>query len=431
MDRIRILKGDIIYSKSPEELIEMPDSFLVTKGEAVLGVYKQLPEEFTECEVDDYAGHLIMPGLVDLHTHAPQYTFRALGIDMELLPWLNRYAFPEEAKYADIEYAKKAYQKFVGDLKKSATTRAGIFGTLHVDSTICLMDLLEESGIIAGVGKVNMDRNSPDDLREETEESLKKTKEWLLKAAGRYHRVFPILTPRFIPSCTDRLMEGLAEICKETGLPIQSHLSENPSEIVWVQELHPDTVCYGETYEKYGMCGSGSKAIMAHCVYSDAKEEEMNLLRKNDVWVAHCPESNMNLLSGFAPIKRMLRNDIHVGMGSDIAGGTKLSIFSAMSDAVKASKMRCVYLEKDEECLTIPEVFYMATKGGGSFFGKVGSFEEGYEFDAVILDDRDMNTEDMTLYERLERIIYVAEDSKIAGKFVKGLEISGEKNEKI
>lgn len=423
MEKIKILKGDIIFSKSQEELEMIKDGFLITKEDVIVGVCEELPEEYRETEVEDYTGKLIMPGFTDLHVHAPQYTFRGLGMNMELLPWLNTYTFPEEAKYADVEYAEKVYPKFVYDLKNSVTTRAGIFGTLHVKSTEYLMELLEESGIVAGVGKVNMDRNAPENLIESTEETIEETKRWLAEIEGKYERVFPILTPRFIPSCTDEAMEGLEKICRKTGIPVQSHLSENQSEIEWVQELHPDTSCYAEAYEKYGMCGSVSKTIMAHCVYSDKSEREMELLKKNQVWVAHCPESNLNLASGIAPIKKMMREGIRIGLGTDVAAGSKLSLLSAMAEAIKASKMRWRYVEETERPLTIPEIFYLATVGGGSFFGKVGTFEEGYAFDAVVMDDTRLADETMSLYERLERLIYMPEESRIVAKYVEGRNI--------
>ena len=423
MEGIRILKGDFIYSKSQTELEMIKDGFLLANEKEIIGLYTELPKEYKEERIEDYTGKLIIPGFTDLHVHAPQYTFRGLGMNMELIPWLNTYTFPAEAKYADVNYAKKTYPRFVEDLKNSATTRAGIFGTIHVQSTKYLMDLIEESGVVAGVGKVNMDRNSPENLCEGTEESLKNTRRWLSEIEGRYDRVFPILTPRFIPSCSDRAMEGLETICRETGLPVQSHLSENISEIDWVQELHPDTSCYAEAYDKYGLCGSMSKTIMAHCVHSDRSEKEMELLRKNQVWVAHCPESNMNLASGVAPIKKMMKENVRIGIGTDIAAGSKLSMFSAMADAIKASKLRWVYVDKEESPLTVSEVFYLATVGGGSFFGKAGSFEKGYEFDAVVIDDSNLSDTEMSLYERLERLIYMAEESRIIRKYVRGQQV--------
>ena len=423
MEGIRILKGDFIYSKSQTELEMIKDGFLLANEKEIIDLYTELPKEYKEERIEDYTGKLIIPGFTDLHVHAPQYTFRGLGMNMELIPWLNTYTFPAEAKYADVNYAKKTYPRFVEDLKNSATTRAGIFGTIHVESTKYLMDLIEESGVVAGVGKVNMDRNSPENLCEGTEESLENTRRWLSEIEGRYDRVFPILTPRFIPSCSDRAMEGLEIICRETGLPVQSHLSENISEIDWVQELHPDTSCYAEAYDKYGLCGSMSKTIMAHCVHSDRSEKEMELLRKNQVWVAHCPESNMNLASGVAPIKKMMKENVRIGIGTDIAAGSKLSMFSAMADAIKASKLRWVYVDKEESPLTVSEVFYLATVGGGSFFGKAGSFEKGYEFDAVVIDDSNLSDTEMSLYERLERLIYMAEESRIIRKYVRGQQV--------
>ncbi len=423
MEGIRILKGDFIYSKSQTELEMIKDGFLLANEKEIIGLYTELPKEYKEERIEDYTGKLIIPGFTDLHVHAPQYTFRGLGMNMELIPWLNTYTFPAEAKYADVNYAKKTYPRFVEDLKNSATTRAGIFGTIHVESTKYLMDLIEESGVVAGVGKVNMDRNSPENLCEGTEESLENTRRWLSEIEGRYDRVFPILTPRFIPSCSDRAMEGLETICRETGLPVQSHLSENISEIDWVQELHPDTSCYAEAYDKYGLCGSMSKTIMAHCVHSDRSEKEMELLKKNQVWVAHCPESNMNLASGVAPIKKMMKENVRIGIGTDIAAGSKLSMFAAMADAIKASKLRWVYVDKEESPLTVSEVFYLATVGGGSFFGKAGSFEKGYEFDAVVIDDSNLSDTEMSLYERLERLIYMAEESRIIRKYVRGQQV--------
>ena len=188
----------------------------------------QFPEGWDIKAVKDYGDCLIIPGLVDLHMHAPQYGFCGMGMDMELLEWLEHQVFPEEAKYADLAYAK-GYTIFAENLKKGATTRACIFSSLHVPATELLMELMEETGLRVMVGKVNMDRNSPDILREDdAEASAEATRQWLSQIEGRFKHVQPILTPRFIPSCSDALMEKLSEIQKETGLPVQSHLSKIP-----------------------------------------------------------------------------------------------------------------------------------------------------------------------------------------------------------
>lgn len=231
---LRGLKGNIVYSKTPDVLEICENGFLVYEGNEIKGVYEELPEEYRDIPIEDYEERLIIPGLVDLHVHAPQYAFRGLGMDMELLDWLNTNTFPEESKYRDLEYAEKAYRIFVENMRQGATTRACIFATIHRESTLLLMDLLEESGLSAMVGKVNMDRNSPEYLVETTEESAEETIKWLEEAAERnYRRIKPILTPRFIPSCTDELMKKLKSIQLKYQLQMQSHLSENFGEISW------------------------------------------------------------------------------------------------------------------------------------------------------------------------------------------------------
>ena len=166
-----VLKGNICYSQDSRTLICVEQGYLVCADGESAGVYKELPQMYAGFPLTDYGDRLIVPGLTDLHLHAPQYSFRGLGMDLELLEWLNTRTFPEEAKYSDMEYAGKAYTIFAENMKHSATTRACIFATMHREATELLMDLMEETGLKTMVGKVNMDRNSPDILVEETEES--------------------------------------------------------------------------------------------------------------------------------------------------------------------------------------------------------------------------------------------------------------------
>ena len=236
-----------------------------------------------------------MPGFTDLHVHAPQYRFRALGMDLELLEWLDQIAFPEESKFSDLEYARKSYQIFVNDVKKSPTTRLSAFGTLHVEATELLMDLMEETGLKAYIGKVNMDRNGPDTLQEKSVPDAKRdTLNWIADVQDKYTNVKPILTPRFTPSCSDPLMDELGKIQRQYHLPVQSHLSENLSEMAWVKELCPNTAFYGEAYDQFGLFGGEDcPTIMAHCVH--CPDEELELIKKRGVYIAHCSQSNTNL----------------------------------------------------------------------------------------------------------------------------------------
>lgn len=414
-----VIKGNICYSKTSRELCIIENGYAVCENGRSAGVYETLPECYEALPQYDYTDKLIIPGLCDLHVHAPQYPFRGLGMDLELIDWLNTHTFIEEAKYADLEYAQRAYSIFVNDLLDSATTRACVFGTIHPQATKLLMEKLEQTGIKAYVGKVNMDRNCPDNLCEPSaERAFAETEQWINDTSS-YENIKPILTPRFIPTCSDALMEQLSILQKKYHLPAQSHLSENLGEIQWVSELCPDTANYGEAYAKYGMFGGGCPTIMAHCVYSG--EEEIALLKAQGVFVAHCPESNTNLLSGIAPVRTYLNMGIHTGLGSDMAAGSSLSIFKAMAMAIQCSKLRWRLVDQSLEPLHFEEAFYLATKGGGAFFGKVGSFESGYEFDAVVLDDTPLlHPQPLSVKERLERLVYLAQDQHIIAKFAGG-----------
>lgn len=416
------IKGHICFSENQEKICTVDHGYVVCEEGKSLGVFEVLPEEWKGIPCRDYGDKLIIPGLVDLHVHAPQYTFRGLGMDQELIDWLNIHTFPEEEKYKDTEYAKKAYNIFTEDLLCSPTTRACVFATCHKEPTLELMEKMEAAGLAGYVGKVNMDRNSPEGLCEESAgRSAEDTRDWI-QAAERFSNVRPILTPRFIPTCSDELMEKLSDLQKEYRLPVQSHLSENLSEIEWVRELCPEASCYGDVYRRHGLFGGECPTVMAHCVYSD--EEEIRMMKRQGVFIAHCPESNANLASGIAPVRRFLNEGLKIGLGTDVAAGTSLSMFRAMAMAIQCSKLRWRIQDQSLAPLTVEEVFYLATKGGGEFFGKVGSLEAGYDFDAVVIDDKMLrHARKLSVKERLERLIYLGEDRQIEAKYIKGKEV--------
>lgn len=400
-----VLKGTVCYSKSPTELKICPNGYVVCVDGVSQGVFETLPTQFADLPTEDYGESLIVPGLVDLHLHAPQYAFRATGMDLELMDWLEKRAFPEEMRYADAHYADAAYARFAQDIKDSATTRAAVFATRHVPATEILMEKLEQSGIVSYVGKVNMDIGGPTQLLEESAEaSARATVQWLADVAGKWAHTKPILTPRFIPSCSRELLEKLETIRAEYDLPVQSHLSENPEEIKLVGQLFPEEESYGHCYERYGLMRENT--IMAHCVYSS--ETERQLLKKRGVFLAHCPTSNTNLSSGIAPIRAYLRDGLRVGLGTDVAGGHSLSMFRAVTDAIEVSKLYWRMVDASCKPLCFEEAFYLATCGGGAFFGRVGSFEAGYAFDALVLREEELPyAHEMSARDRLERFAYL------------------------
>ena len=425
-----VLKGNICYSVTPTELVTMENAYVVCKDGKSCGVFEKLEGEYKGFPVIDYGDKLIIPGLIDLHIHASQYSYRGLGMDLELMDWLQKYAFPEEAKYACEEYAYKAYSIFAQQMKKSATTRACIFATRHRIGTEILMELMEETGLITYVGKVNMDREAPDIVREESAQySASETSRWIEETRDRFTDTKPIITPRFVPSCTDELMAELGKIQTKYGVAVQSHVSENLGEIEFVHQLRPENEFYGDVYDEYGLFGKDYendrevKTVMAHCVWSSDKEIE--LMKNNGVFVCHCPASNMNVASGIAPVRTYLDRGLKVGLGSDVAGGQTESLLRTITDTIQVSKLRWRLVDQTLKPITFEEAFYMATKGGGEFFGKVGSFEEGFEFDAVVLDDSNApHPQELSIIQRLERAAYLAVDlTGVKGKFVAGRQI--------
>lgn len=416
------LKGCIVDSQNTETLRAVEDGYLVVENGLVAGVFSTLPAQYGDIPVEDCTGKLIIPGMSDLHVHASQHRYRASGMDLELLDWLETYTFAEEAKYKDVAYAAENYRRFADDILHSTTTRACIFATVHKDATLSLMDIMEQSGLVTYVGKLNMDRNCPDYLSEGAS-SLPETEKWLQEAEKRqYRNTKPILTPRFIPSCTDETLRGLGELRKKYGVAVQSHMSENLSEIAWVKELCPYADFYGDAYDKNGLLRGETPCVMAHCVYSC--EQEQQLMKEGNVFIAHSPESNCNVSSGVAPISAYLKKGLKVGLASDVAGGSTVNLMRAIVIAIQSSKLRWRLLDQSVAALTFPQAFYLSTRGGGEFFGKVGAFEEGFEADIVVLDDSKITPHGgITPEVRLERTVYLGDDRNITAKYVRGKKV--------
>ncbi|KAJ1412697.1 hypothetical protein B484DRAFT_335729 [Ochromonadaceae sp. CCMP2298] len=200
-------------------------------------------------DVTDYTGKIIMPGFVDAHVHAPQYVFSGTGMDLPLLAWLEKYTFPAEARFSDTDFARLAYSRSIKRHLKCGTTFASYFATIHQPAGKVLVDVLQAVGQRAFVGKVSMDRNSPDFYIEQTQKGCSDAEEFARYVLGHLLNlpccplVMPCVTPRFVPTCTGEMMGSLGRLGAKYGLPVQSHLSESRGEIQWVKELHPGKCC--------------------------------------------------------------------------------------------------------------------------------------------------------------------------------------------
>ncbi|KXS10431.1 guanine deaminase [Gonapodya prolifera JEL478] len=378
--------------------------------------------------------HFLIPGFVDTHTHAPQYVFTGTGMDLTLLDWLQTYTFPFEAKFSDQDFARDVYEKVVETHISAGTTTASYFGTIHLESSKILADIIERKGQRAFVGKVNMDRNSPPILCETTASSISSTKDFIdylcaPESVKRHNSLLtPILTPRFVPTCSPELMDVLGRLAREHDLPVQSHISENKDEIAWVQELHPSLDGYAATYDHFGLYTS--RTIQAHAVH--LTDTELALTRDRGVGISHCANSNFSLGSGMAPVRKMIKMGIKISLGTDVAGGYAPSMLDAIRQSITCSKVVSINSHKSHPVapLSVPEAFYLATMGGAQVMGledTIGNLTVGKDFDAVLVNPTVKGPLRVFEHDHLaalfEKYLFLGDDRNTESVWVKGRKI--------
>lgn len=373
----------------------------------------------------------LMPGLIDTHCHAPQFFFAGTGLDLPLLEWLDKYTFPCESKFKDLNFAKKVYEKSVKSHLNCGTTTICFFGTIHLEATKLLVDIVEKSGMRGFVGKVCMDRNSPDWYREDTEKSLEDTSCFIDYVLSKQNpNLKPVITPRFAPTCTSQLMLSLAKSSETHNIPIQTHLSENVNETKWVKELFSNE-SYTAVYDTHHLLNE--RTVLAHCIHLE--DDELDLIKKRGAGISHCPTSNTSLQSGIMATRKYLSKGLKIGLGTDVAGGFTPSIIQVIRECIGVSKLYKSLVKNDEEPISLPEAFYLATMGGAQLLGlenKIGNFSEGKEFDALLIDfnnitnnshDELIFSDDYSLREIFEKFIYLGDDRNIKEIYVKGARI--------
>ncbi|KAI1190674.1 guanine deaminase [Nemania serpens] len=338
------------------------------------------------------------PGFVDTHVHAPQYPNVGIFGKSTLLDWLNRYTFPMEASLSSLPKARRVYTRCIRRALANGTTTAAYYATIDVDATNLLADLCYSMGQRAFVGRVCMDHLGPDYYIDESPEqalaATRATIEHVRGIDGGFELVSPILTPRFAPACSTATMTGLSELQKETGLPMQTHISENVDEVELVKELFPSSKSYADVYDAHGLLNE--KVVLAHAIH--LTEDEADLIAERKAKVAHCPCSNSALTSGVARVRWLLEKGIQVGLGTDMSGGYSPSILEAARQAKLVSNHLIApggqldgspQEERDRAKLSVDEVLYLATRGGAQVLGladKIGGFEVGKQWDAQLVD---------------------------------------------
>ena len=418
---MKVFKGNIIYTKESKHFESLEHGYILVNDDGkIVSVGKGLPEGVDAGQVIDFGDQMIIPGFTDLHLHPNQYPDNGLGYDMELMEWIENYATPVNKLYKDEQVARKILSRFIEDLWKYGILHSVQFGALDCKTNDILFEMMINSGLYCYLGKNHTDYKKDKHEVETTEESMACAQYLIEKWEGKSQRVHYIMTPSFAPGCTEEIMVWCGEMCRKYHIPLQSHLDENRKEVAMVLERFKDCSNYAKVYQKCKIFGNDIKTVMAHCIHTT--EDEIQALRYANVYVAHCPHSNCNLGSGIMPLRRYLDEGIKVGIGSDISAGHTLNMMDNMRSAIEMSKI--MYVEEGKEALSTSEAFYLATKGGGEFFGKVGSFEKGYFFNALVVDDNALiDIGAHTLEERIERFIYNGDERQIKYRFIEGEEL--------
>ena len=413
---MQVIHADIVYSEDREHLAVHPDSYIAVEKGVVKGIWPVLPEEYKNAPLTDYGDGVLIPAFSDLHVHAPQYLNRGLAMDLLLADWLDKCTFPMEAKYADPEFAKLAYDAFVDDMIANGTMHACVYGTIHSEATSYLLERKDKKGIKGFVGKVNMDRSAQADLLEDTAESIRETEEFLEKYSGNCN-TRPILTPRFAPTCTGELINGLGRLGKKYKVGMQTHLVESLWEAEQARLLFPECSCDTEIYERAGLMDNGP-VIGGHFIFPS--EEDIRIMQKYDCYAVQCPDATISVIAGIMRTGDLLDKGMKIGLGSDISAGHHIGVYTQAARSVQLSKLKNFYEPEGNRKITFPEAFWMATKQSGPLFGGTGSLEPGSVFDALLIDGLSDAARKLTPEQVLERFCYIGTKENIKVRYMNG-----------
>jgi guanine deaminase len=411
-----LLRASLLFAPVLQELRFEADGGLVvdeTGRITDVGTFGAVTARHPGLAVEDLRPFWILPGLVDLHAHLPQY--EAVATDgLELLPWLERHIYPAEARFADVAHASATAQTYLKDALSLGTTTVVLYATIHAEATDAIFREAEACGIRAVIGKTMMDREAPEALRENTEISLHESEElcrvWHGRDDGRLRYAF---TPRFAPSCSRELMAGVGRLARTYDAFIQTHLAENLQELEWVGSLFPEAASYTDVYHRSGLLGP--RTLLGHGIH--LRPSERRMLRESGSHLVHCPSSNAFLQSGIMPLQTWLGEGLSVGLGTDVGAGPSLSMFREMGEACTASKLKravqqvqSVQLHQEaglserqkrqvaealdlnpHSALSASEAFYLATRGNAKALGlgdRLGTLEAGFDADFLVVDVR-------------------------------------------
>jgi guanine deaminase len=380
-------------------------------AEALLG---KLPDG---TPVEDYSGNLIVPGLIDCHVHYPQIDIIG-SYGEQLLDWLNRYAFPGEMRFVDPDYARRVATIFVDELLSNGTTTALVFGTVHPHSADAIFEAAATKGMRLIAGKVLMDTNCPEELRDDAASAYADSRDLIERWHGK-GRLGYAITPRFALTSTEAQLEAAGRLATEyPDVWIHTHLAENHDEVDTIARQFPWSESYLDVYDHFGLLRE--RSVFAHCLH--LQDSECHLMAAKGGAAAHCPTSNMFLGSGLFDLRRLRTESIRVGLGTDVGGGTSLSMLKTMREAYKV-------LHLQQQPLPPGRAMYLATLGAAEALyldDRIGNFDIGKEADFIVLDPRataisaHRTAETDSIAELLFAMIVLGDDRHIAATYLEG-----------
>ena len=333
----------------------------------------------SDCDVLDYRGKLIVPGFIDTHVHFPQTEMIASPAP-GLLPWLETYTFPTERAFEDPLHARDVAEFFLDELLRCGTTTAMVYGSVHAQSVDAFFAASEARGLRMVAGKVMMDRNCPEFLRD-TAESGARDSEELIRRWHKRGRSLYAITPRFVPTSSDQQMHLAGELARAyPDTFLQTHVSENQDECRWVHQLHPQSRSYLDVYDQYRMLRP--RAMYGHCIWLD--ERDRARMAETGAAAAVCPTSNLFLGSGLFDFEQADAARMMISLATDVGGGTSFSMLQTMNEAYKVARLKGSYLPA-------LRMFYLATLGAARAMqldGTLGNFSVGAEADFIVLDQK-------------------------------------------
>ncbi len=365
-------------------LVVSDDGKVVAVGDFA-SLRSRLETEWAHVQVQHFAGRIIAPGFVDMHVHYPQIDVIGSPAD-SLLPWLDKYTFPEEKRFETSEYSAQTATFFIAELLRNGVSTALTFATSHVASVNALFEAAQTSGMRIITGKCLQDRNCPDGVRDETEQSLLDT-EALITRWHNHGKLGYAITPRFAPACSPAQLTGAGDLArKHPTVWVQSHVAENAQEIAWAAELFPQSRSYLGVYDDFGLLRQ--RSVYAHCIHLD--DADRALLHHSGAAAAVCPTSNLFLGSGFFDYAKADAAGMPYGLASDVGGGTSFSPFKTMLAAYYVARSSALSGGTAKQAITLApqHLWWQHTAGAAKALGLggvVGNLAVGCDADFVVL----------------------------------------------